>query len=640
MKLWIAEKPKAGAAFAAFLGIKKKFPTHIETDNGTVTWCIGHLMEIPSPDFFLDKKNGKYIPLETSKPGGKKGKKSSGRPWSFDTLPIVPDRWEMVVAKEKSRQFNVVKGLVKKASEIVHAGDADREGQRIVDEILEHCNYKGKVSRLWVSALNDASLKVYLSKSAIASLPDNKGYKGISSSAQARARADWLFGMNMTRAFTLKKRKDGGSGLVTVGRVQTPTLKIVVDHQEAIDKFKPEDYFVPSVKVSHLLGEFNALGISLSTPGDFGSSREIKLSSKMEADAIIADVKSNSEGEIVFCSKEKKSQRAPLPCSLSFLQQQASSRFGITADKTLEAAQTLYETHKAISYPRSNCRYLPTSFFGESKDILSSLNFLYKDIDISVFSGKSKAFDDSKQTAHTAIIPTGDMSSYGKFTDIQHKIFSIVCEHYVAQFMPEYVYAQSRVIASFGGNLFFASGNVPISSGWKNAFFGTKMESEKKAKDTALPAVKNGDRVKAEHAEVLSKRTEPPKMLDDGALLRRMIEIHRLVKDPVAAKILKSCEGIGEESTRSSIIKNLKDKGFINEVKKGKFTYLKPSETGKSLISSLPKNLVSPLTTAAWEGRIKEVEDGNISCEDFVSSLCKEVIYPICDKIKSGKDIA
>ena len=336
MKIVIAEKPSVGKTIAKFFGATKAGDGCITGDNVVVTWCFGHLLEQAMPEDY----DMKY------------------KAWSMDLLPIVPTDWKMTEKEDCKKQIKIIGGLLKGATEIIHAGDPDREGQLLVDEVLERFSCKKPVKRLWLAALDDDSIK-----KAIGSMKDGKQYHSLKLAAESRARADWLVGMNLTRAWTNHGRKFN-HGVLSVGRVQTPTLGMIVKRDLDVEAFKSRDFY-------QVEGLF-PFPTKWQPQDTIRLDEEGRLLDRAIADAIALKLKGKPAKVIKYESKECK-QAAPLPYSLSALQQKASSKYGFSAQEVLDIAQELYETHKVTTYPRTDCRYLPESMHAEATEILKSL---------------------------------------------------------------------------------------------------------------------------------------------------------------------------------------------------------------------------------------------------------------------------
>ncbi len=593
MKLYIAEKPSLGKGIAEYLpGSKSKGNGFIQCGSDTVvTWCFGHIFEQEEPDF--------YTPDDV--PKTPKGKKK----WRVEDLPIFPDQWKKKAKDDAKAQIKVIRDLLKKASSVVNAGDPDREGQLLVDEVLEELHWKGPTQRIWLAALDEQSVR-----KALANLKDNQDYQNLRNSAEARARADWLMGMNLTRAFTLR---NSGAGVVSVGRVQTPTLALVVARDEKIEHFKPKDYYVPRINTG--------FWATWELREDFeGVDAEGYLTDRKAADRLAAQAKTEGKAMVKEFTSAEKQQAAPLGFSLAELQKVCSAKLGMSAQNVLDAAQALYEEHKAATYPRTDCRYLPEEQHGDAKQVLSGLakaGFadLVKAADSS---RKSAIWNTGKVTAHHAIIPTGSMQ--GSMSPTVAKVYEIIVRAYLAQFYPPYVYRAIKALLTCSGENWKATANIPVSAGWK-AVYGMTEEDGDDAPAQPIPNLKNGQVLTVQDSDVQAKQTKPPARFTDGSLIEAMSNIHKVVEDEAAKAKLKETSGLGTEATRASIIETLLSRGFLE--RKGK--QVLSTQAGRALVRALPKDLTDPVLTARWEDALSSVSDGRLSLQQFEDAQRKFV---------------
>ena len=592
MKLFIAEKPSLGKGIAQYLpGPHQSGNGYVACDSGkqVVTWAFGHVFEQAEPDFYTPDS----VPLTP------KGKKK----WRWDELPILPDKWVLVPKDDAKAQIQVIRDLLKKADTVVNAGDPDREGQLLVDEILDELGWKGPTQRIWLAALDEQSVK-----KALADLRDNRDYQNLKASAQARSRADWLMGMNLTRAFSLANK---GSGVLSVGRVQTPTLRLVVDRDRAIEHFKPKDYYIPRIQTA---GFWSAWKVRAELDG---VDTDGQLVDKKVADALAAKARAAGVAVVAEYEAKQQSQGAPLGFSLSELQKVCSAKLGLSAQQVLDAAQALYEEHKCATYPRTDCRYLPEEQFAEAGRVLSGLARLgYADLVKGADAGrKSAIWNTGKVTAHHAIIPTGTMQ--GTLSGTVAKVFDLIVKQYVAQFYPPYVYKATRIVLDCAEEKWQASGQVPVSAGWKAVFGGKLSSSEDEDGDDgvaqALPELKKGQSLPVTAADVQARQTKPPARFTDGTLIEAMSNIHKFVTDPQAKAKLKETSGIGTEATRASILETLLKRGFVE--RKGK--QIVSTAAGRALVAALPDVLTDPATTARWEDVLSAIADGKVTAEQF-----------------------
>ena len=381
MRLFIAENPSLGRAIAAELGVTQNNPTFQICGSDTVTWCFGHILEQYDPQDYGDNL----------------------RTWRRRDLPIVPAEWKLRPKKEAYTQLQVINHLLSEASSVVHAGDPDREGQLLVDEVLEHFHYTGPVQRIWLASLDSRSIQ-----KALSTLKDNSNYANLRNAARARSRADWLIGMNASRAMTIFGRETGHTdGVLSLGRVQTPTLALVVQRDREIKAFVPVDYLILQANLQNDAGSFSATFRPSDTQP--GLDLEGRLVDKSIAQGIVDSVRGQT-GIITSVTREKKKKPVPLPHCLSSLQKAASSRFGMTAQQVLDLAQSLYEK-KLTTYPRTDCRYLPEEQFGDAARLITALSGVSGLEAVTAkadSASRGPVWDTKKITAHHAIIPTGE----------------------------------------------------------------------------------------------------------------------------------------------------------------------------------------------------------------------------------------
>lgn len=620
MRLYIAEKPSMGREIAKCLqGPSRNGNGFIETKDGIVTWLFGHVLQQAEPQEY----DPKY------------------KQWRAEDLPIVPQKWKLLVSDSCAQQFNIVKALINKADEIVHAGDPDREGQLLVDEVLDFVGNKKPVKRILLNALDEKSIK-----DANSRLRKNEEFINLKYSALARSRADWLIGMNLSRAFTLSARRCGHQKLVLpVGRVKTPTLALVVRREREIQNFKPVDYYGIKADFQHENGTFTATWKPKDTMAGLDS--EGRLIDKKIAEAKCQEfLKEPRQGKITNYAKTKKQEPQKLPFSLSSLQVMAGKRFGYAPQLVLDTAQSLYEK-KLTTYPRSDCEFLPTNQYGDRGNIIKNLmNFGNEQLtdwagraDLSI---KSRCWNDKKISAHHAIIPTRVPANAAKLSEAERNIYFLVAQAYLAQFYPIHTYNQTKAEVTYKDELFTASGRVVLEIGWKELYGFNKDGSRSyKPKDdendnnkeddesTNLPMMKKNDIVDYLKGEINSKVTKPPVRFTPSTLLAAMKEIHKFVKDPEAKKKLKDVYGIGTEATRATIIEDLIKRKFLTAT--GKKQVLTPNDSAYLLIDAMPDELSYPDFTAIWEDKLHSMADGDGKLDDF---LQEQVNFTklLCDK--------
>ncbi len=569
MILVIAEKPSLAKAIRAAVG-----------GEYTVTNLYGHMYEQDEPDDYLPD----------TVPKNSKGNKI----WRMEDLPIVPTEWKLHPKKECKEQIGKIKELLKSATSVVNAGDPDREGQLLVDELIQQLKYKGEVKRVWLKSLTPEAIKT-----AFQNLKPNSQYIPLRDAALARSHADWLVGLNLTRAWTVKS-----SGLMSVGRVQTPTLSMIVARDLAIENFKASDYFDIVAHMKHAGGEFVAKWKPANTEGA-GFDEDGRLTDKAVADRVAG---LSGDAHVDTYKSEAKKRFAPLPFSLSALQKKASAKYGFGAQKVLDLAQELYD-EQYTSYPRTDCQYLGTDQIDALKAVCEGLavKFGVKVIDI-----KHSAFNDTKVTAHTAIVPTNKNAS-GLVGDVA-KLYDMIARSTVALFCAPEEYQAVSVSLEMGGEDWTASGKTVTSAGW-TALYGGELDEDEE-NEPALPVMKVGDAAQGK-VEVKSAKTKPPKRFTEGALIDAMANIHRYIEDPAARAKLKETAGIGTDATRSNVIETLFRRSWIET--KGKAII--STASGRSVIAALPADLKDPVTTAQWEDRLSEIAAGKESARAFEASI-------------------
>ncbi|EPT1903713.1 DNA topoisomerase III [Escherichia coli] len=600
MRLFIAEKPSVAKAIAAELGTTGKGDGYIECGSDKVTWCFGHMLELADPD--------EYTPDDV--PRGQSGRKV----WRVDELPIIPDAWILKPKDDAKKQLNIIGKLLKESSEVVNAGDPDREGCLLVDEVLEHFRYSKPVRRFWVSAQDSVSVRRGLD-----ALKNNADYRGWSDAARGRQRADWLIGMNLSRAYTLRAQRGGSRALLTVGRVQTPTLALVVGRDKDIEGFKPVPYHTIRAEIQHAGGSFMAGWKAKEDQA--GLDPEGRLVDTAIANAIVEKV-TGKAGELAEYKQEAKKQNQPLAFALSDITALASSRFGYSAEDVLNACQSLYETHKLTSYPRTDCAYLPESQHADAPRVLEAVRQVNPELAAIIDGGdpriKSPTWNDKKITAHHGIIPTMHKGSTAGLNDKERNIYGLIVRAYIAQFYPVHEYMHTTVAANIEGETFAASGKVVTKNGWRDVYETADEDDEKDAEEGGnqrLPAMKRNDSVTCVQATRKDAKTKPPARFTEGTLIRAMENIHKYVTDPEHKKLLRDGDGIGTSATRASIISELKRREFL-EVK-GK--HIVSTTLGRSMIAALPEVVKSPVLTALYERMLKSIEQGSAELGAFIA---------------------
>ncbi len=599
-RLFIAEKPSVAKALAGELGATGKGDGYIECGADKVTWCFGHMLEQAGPD--------EYTPEDV--PRNSNGRKV----WRIDELPIIPTTWLLQPKPDAKKQLSLIGKLIKSASEIVNAGDPDREGQLLVDEVLDHFRNTKPVRRFWVSSQDSVTVK-----RGLATLQDNSAYAGWADAARGRGRADWLIGMNLSRAFTLRAQRGGSRSLLTVGRVQTPTLALVVARDREIEAFKPVPYHKIRAEIAHAGGTFIASWKAKEDQAGLDS--EGRLVDTDIADALVAAV-TGQAGTVTEYSQEAKKQNQPLAFALSDITALASSKYGYSAEDVLNSCQSLYETHKLTSYPRTDCAYLPESQHADAPQVLDAIKHVNPDlagiVDGADMRIKSRTWNDSKITAHHGIIPTMHKGNASRLSDMERKIYNLIVRVYLAQFYPLHEYLSTTVGVGVAGELFAASGKVVTRNGWRDVFQEGDQEGDQdpdEGDNQALPSMAQGDAVTCSQAMRKDAKTKAPARFTEGTLIRAMENIHKYVTEPEHKKMLRDGDGIGTSATRASIISELKRREFLEA--KGK--RIISTTLGRSMVDVLPDVVKSPVLTALYERMLKGIEQGSASLETFIA---------------------
>ncbi len=592
MRVFVCEKPSQARDIAAVLGANRKSEGFLAGDDVAVTWCYGHLFETAPP--------------ESYDPALKK--------WSLDTLPILPGEWKLELKPSAAKQFKAIRSLVKRAGIVIIATDADREGETIGREVLDACQWRGPLQRLWLSALDPASIRKALTQI----LPGEKTAP-LYAAGVARSRADWLVGMNLTRAYTLLNRTGSGEGVYSVGRVQTPTLRLVVDRDREIEAFVSKAYWEVIAGLQNP-GRPQPFNTRWRVP-DPHADAEGRCTNERAARTVAQSVPGTG-GRVELAQTERKHQPPPLLYDLSTLQQDCSRRFGMTAQATLDTAQRLYETYKATTYPRTDSQYLPTEQFAAAPDVLAAVRRSHWDRGMAALIAnadmrlRSRAWNDSKITAHHAIIPTSAPIRVADMSEDDRRVYDLVVRRYLAQFYPNYDYDQTRIEARFSQEVFVATGVTPVTTGWKAVYVDAPEGEDEPEGAAPLPRLSQGDALVCLSAKVEAKQTKPPARHTEGTLLQAMKSVGARVDDPALKKILRETSGIGTEATRASIIETLVQRAYIE--RQGKKKALVSTAKGRKLIDILPAPVKDPATTALWEQALEEIAAGRAPMGPFL----------------------
>ncbi|MDF7667552.1 DNA topoisomerase III [Orbaceae bacterium ESL0727] len=605
--LFIAEKPSLARAIVDVLPKPhQKGNGFIKTGNGDiVSWCIGHLLEQAPPEVY----DSRY------------------KKWRLTDLPIVPEKWILQPKASTQKQFSILVDLIKTAKQIVHVGDPDREGQLLVDEILNYCQLpptqRKTIKRCLISDLNPSAVEKSLKQ-----LRNNQEFIPLSTSALARARADWLYGINMSRLCTIMGQQQGYRGVLSIGRVQTPILGLVVRRDLDIAQFiaKPfyEVYAVLETKHKEI---FKAKWQPSEACAPY-QDEEGRVLLKKLAENVCQRI-TNQTGLIDNVSNKKKELAPPLPFNLSTLQIEMAKKYGFSAQEVLDICQSLYEKYKVITYPRSDCRFLPEEHLKQVDHVIKAIEHNCRELNSALTHAnlalRSKAWNDKKVDAHHAIIPTLRKINMATLSDHEQKVYQAIALYYLAQFYPVYKYAELQIDVDIQGGKFIAKTHQMLDEGWKSLFKSKNSQTDT-ATDTTVASeengllthlVKKGEHVHCINAELINKETQPPRPFSDATLLSAMTGIARFVKDAEIKKILRDTDGLGTEATRAGIIELLFKRQFL--VRQGKT--IRATEIGRRLILALPDVMSTPDMTAHWESQLEAISKKQFSYQQFIEQL-------------------
>jgi DNA topoisomerase-3 len=601
LKVCIAEKPSVAREIANILGAKTKRDGFYEGNGYAVTYTFGHLCTLLEP----------------------KDYKPHWKSWDLNNLPMLPERFDTKVTGDSGikKQFNIVKSLFEKADVVINCGDAGTEGELIQRWVINQCNYKGKVQRLWISSLTEEAIKDGFNNLESSEKYDNLYYAGYS-----RAIGDWLLGLNATRLYTVKF--GGYKQVLSVGRVQTPTLAMLVNRYFEIQNFKPQPYWELQTTYRNTLFNYE--------DGRF---------LKKEDGQVLADKVAQSEFEIVSVTKKKGKEYAPKLFDLTGLQVYCNNKFGFSADETLKMVQKLYEM-KVVTYPRVDTTFLPNDLYPKVHGILSKLTN-YSELTQPLLGKKIKktkrVFDDKKVTDHHAIIPTGIQ---GNLQYNQQQVYDIITKRFIAVFYPDSDVSNTSVIGKADEVPFKTTGKEIINKGWrvvfedKNVIANEMKQSENNKEITSsktprndknvLPTFVKGEKGKHEPS-FLEKETKPPRNYTEASLLRAMETAGKQVDDDEMRELMKE-NGIGRPSTRASIIETLFRRKYIERKKK----LVLPTQTGIDLINIIDNELLkSAELTGRWEKRLKEIERGEFNAGTFINNM-KQMVDELVYEVRSN----
>ncbi|HAT6803635.1 TPA: DNA topoisomerase III [Citrobacter freundii] len=584
MKLFLCEKPSQGRDIAKVLGATQRGDGCLTGNGITVTWGFGHLLETESPEGYDEKY----------------------KKWTLTDLPVIPEQWKLVVKPATKKQFMIIQKLLKKATSVVIATDADREGEMIAREILDACKFRGPLSRLWLSALDDASIR-----KGLASLKPGEETESLYQAGLGRARADWLCGMNLTRLYTLLGQRQGRKGVFSVGRVQTPTLRLIVDRDRLIASFVPRNYWTLMV---HLSGQNTVFQAQWQAPEN-ACDEENRCISESVLQQASAEIRHAGQAHVISTEIKRVKESAPLPFDLGTLQQVCSKRFGFGAQQVLDIAQSLYETHKATTYPRTDCGYLPGSMFTEAPQVLRAMQVTDPTLTSLLTQcnqqHKSRVWNDSKITAHHAIIPTTQPADISKMSNDEQQVYDLIRRHYLAQFLPLHEADRTQIQLCCAGHTLIANGNVVVIPGWKTVFSG---DDQADSDTQSLPELAENTRCPVQGCDIKSQKTRPPEHYTEGTLIAAMKNAARFVADERLKQRLKDSAGLGTEATRAGIIETLLKRGYIHKEKR----HLVSTDSAEMLITMLPDIVKDPGMTALWEQALDDIAANKLPLAVFL----------------------
>ena len=596
--LVVAEKPSVARDIARVLGARERGEGCLSGGGYVVTWALGHLVTLKEPQE-LDERYTK---------------------WRENDLPILPERMQTKVIPKTRKQYAVVKKLMndKETQSIVRATDSGREGELIFRYIYEQAGCKKPVLRLWISSMTDEAIRAGFDH-----LLPSEQYDALYHSARCRADADWLIGMNATRAFTLRY-----GVLLSIGRVQTPTLSMLVKRRREIDSFVAKTYYT----VRADFGDYK--GVYIDENG------ERRIDSEARAQEIASRAK-GGQGVVCEATRERKTERPQQLYDLTTLQREANAQLGFTAKRTLSIAQKLYEQHKLLTYPRTDSRYLSRDMLGKVKKTLGAYDGGLETIGQRSLSFGVKLnpriFDDAKLTDHHAIIPTGKRAAGLSLTADERALYDLVARRLAAAFYPNHEYDALRVVTRVGEDRFLSTGRSVALEGWKEVYRGQKTSrASKKEEDEEqqLPALSEGDARICARAEVKREQTKPPREHNDATLLREMEHAGRQIEDEALREQLRDC-ALGTPATRAAIIERLIEVGYVRRA--GKSLIATPK--GAQLIDAVPPEIASPETTGRWERALAEIARGSDGETRFREGIARLASF-LVEQAKRAPDVA
>lgn len=600
MKLIITEKPSVARDIAKVLKVSNKKNGYFENTDTQISWAFGHLIRLSDPDTYAENLSK----------------------WNLNDLPIIPEKFKKEVTKEghAKEQFEIIQTLLQNPNltEVICATDAGREGELIFRYIYEMANAKAPIKRLWISSQTDSAIK-----KGFETLKDGKDYIPLFESAKSRSEADWLVGMNATRAYTICFSK--GQGVMSVGRVQTPVLKMIVDRYKENQDFKPETFYEIHIEVVHKNGTFKAKWVEGSKD---------RLTNSKEAKEKFEHLKKDENGHIKTVIQKEKKEQHPLLYDLTEIQKEANRKFKFSADKTLKLMQALYEQHKVLTYPRTSSRYLSKDIVSQFPQLLENIKSLTKytsfveEIQKNNWKMAEKMIDDKKVTDHHAIIPTDKKANLRDLNPDELNLFELVIQRFLSSFYPVCIKDQTEIISEFSKNTFRSLGIVIRQTGWRS-LYGNEEDTE--TEESVLPDVKEKDPVKHKKAKLQEGKTKAPALHTEASLLSYMETAGKNIEDEELRQAMKEC-GLGTPATRASIIERLLQVEYVKR-EKNKFI---PTQKGIFLIDNIKNEaLLSAELTGQWEKKLNEMANGKYKRETYMNEI-KEFTHDVIDAVSQG----
>ena len=592
MIVCITEKPSVAKDIAQILGAEHRHQGYYEGNGYQVTWTFGHLCTLKEPHDYTEQ----------------------WRRWSLGSLPMIPQRFGIKLIDDEGikRQFNVIETLIQCADEVINCGDAGQEGELIQRWVMQKAKCNKPIKRLWISSLTDESIREGFKTLKPQIDFDSLYYAGLS-----RAIGDWVLGMNATRLYTLKYAQN--RNVLSIGRVQTPTLALIVSRQREIDNFTPEDYW--EIKTIYRNTTFN------STKG--------KYKSEEEANAVIEQIKS-APLCITSITTKKGKEAPPRLFDLTSLQVECNKKYSFSAEETLRYIQSLYEK-KVTTYPRVDTTYLSDDIYPKIPGILEKLtpymNFVQPILDGNKIPKSKKVFDNSKVTDHHAIIPTNVEPQRVPLTREEKLVYDLIARRFISVFYPDCEFSSTTVMAEINNAEFKATGRQILKNGWRELYLKDKNNEEKNDDEgnLSMPQFTEGESGPHEPS-LLKKQTQPPKYFTEGTLLRAMETAGKLIEDDELREAMKE-NGIGRPSTRAAIIETLFKRQYIKKVKKN----LQATQAGIALIDTINEELLkSAKLTGLWENKLRKIEKKEYSAADFINELKEMVGKIVMDVLKDN----